>query len=78
MLDQIESMEYAAERAYDQMDQGNGMLKCTCGKLFHYDDGHVVSPDPWAMPVCPDCFDEYMDQKEMDSIFDDIEKGEGA
>jgi len=59
MMDHIERMEASAERNYDEMDQGEGKLKCSCGKIFNVDEGQTVDPNPWAMPVCPDCFNEY-------------------
>ena len=56
----VESKESAAEDAYFDMLQKDGRLKCGCGKLFDAEDeGGTVSPDPWAMPVCGDCFDEW-------------------
>ena len=55
----IESLELSAERHYDEMDQGNGMLKCCCGKVFDPDkEGGTITPNPYAMPVCGECFNE--------------------
>jgi hypothetical protein len=59
MLDPLEAMEASAERRYDEMLQPDGRLRCECGKLFHSDDGQCTSPNPYAMPVCPACFEEW-------------------
>jgi len=34
-------------------------LKCGCGKIFDEDEGTVISSNPYAMPVCGDCFLEW-------------------
>ena len=62
--DPIEQMESSAERAYFEMLQPDGSLKCGCGKLFKEDEGIVMSPNPYAMPVCPDCADEIFQANE--------------
>lgn len=59
-MDQMEAMEAAAEIRYDEMDQGNGKLKCSCGKLFDLGEGGVPSINPYAMPVCNECFEGAM------------------
>jgi hypothetical protein len=59
MEDFIERKETAAEAAYGEMYLGNGMLKCFCGNVFHEDEGEVMSQDPYAMPVCPTCQEDY-------------------
>jgi len=61
MKDHLEMMEDAAERKYFEMLQPNGMLKCQCGRLFKPNDGEVVSPSPYAMPVCPNCFKKWVE-----------------
>lgn len=58
-LCQISSWEDSAERQYAKMDNGDGTLTCECGKIFDSNDGEVVSPNPYALPVCPDCFYEW-------------------
>ena len=59
MLDLFESMEASAELQFDLMQQPDGQLKCSCGKLFDPDEGTCISPNPYAMPVCPTCFEAW-------------------
>jgi hypothetical protein len=57
---QIERGEMRAEAAYDEMIQPDGKMKCPCGELFDPDsEGETLSPDPYAMPVCGKCCEEY-------------------
>ena len=65
MRDIIENFEAAAESAYEDMLQPNGMLKCGCGKLFKEYDGTVVSPNSYAATVCGYCFEEFMKEAEI-------------
>lgn len=59
MKDFIENLEDSAERSYYDMLQPDGKLKCGCGQIFDPDkEGGIVSPNPWAMPVCGECLDE--------------------
>lgn len=52
-----------AEAAYDEMIQPDGRMKCPCGELFDPDsEGGTLSPDPYAMPVCGKCCEEYFSQ----------------
>jgi len=62
MKDFIERAEESAERQYYDMLQPNGKLQCPgCHKIFDPDEeGATVSPGPYAMPVCGDCFNEWM------------------
>ena len=55
MKDFIETAEALAERRYDEMDQGDDMLKCICGEIFPVVEGNAATADPWGMPVCRDC-----------------------
>lgn len=57
--DSIERLEAGAEAAYYKMLQPDGKLKCGCGKIFDEDEGTVISSNPYAMPVCGDCFLEW-------------------
>ncbi len=80
MRDFIEQMEDAAEARYERMLQPDGKLKCDCGKLFDADkEGGPVSPNPYAMPVCGDCFIEYIEAASQDAdremIGDDVDFG---
>ena len=53
-----ESAEDAAEENYSKMLQSDGRLKCHCGNIFDSDkEGGTLSPNPYAMPVCGECFD---------------------
>lgn len=56
--DPIELGEASAERAFDELSQPDGRLKCyQCGTIFDPDtEGGTLSPDPYAMPVCGTCF----------------------
>lgn len=65
--DPIERGEASAERAYDELEQPNGMFKCyQCNAIFNPEnEGGTLSPDPYAMPVCGACL-----QKEMCITFD--------
>jgi len=60
MLDPIEKAEISAENAFFAMSQPDGKLKCGCGQVFDPDkEGGTVSPDPYAMPVCNRCLEEF-------------------
>lgn len=37
---------------------------CLCGREFNIEDGQTLSPDPFAIPVCPTCFDELLAAQE--------------
>lgn len=65
MIDIIERLENEAEAAYHKMVQPDGRLKCSgCGKAFDPDEeGAVISPNPYAMPICGDCFGEWAKMK---------------
>jgi len=56
--------DWAAEHVH-----GN-MATCCCGKEFRLVDGETTSADPYAIPVCPDCFDEWFQRQ--------LGKGEGG
>lgn len=64
MKDFIEQMEDCAEREYDEMLQPDGKLKCYCGKIFDpNEEGGMVSPNPYSMPVCGDCLNDFIDNR---------------
>lgn len=64
MRDFLECLEDAAEAEYCNMLQSDGRLKCHCGRLFDAEEeGGPVSNNPYAMPVCGECFEKWkMDQ----------------
>ena len=33
---------------------------CSCGKTFKLSEAEMPSPNPYAIPVCPDCFQEIL------------------
>jgi len=60
MRDFVEHLEASAEVKYDAMIQPDGSFKCGCGKLFNpNEEGAMISPNPYSMPVCGDCFDKF-------------------
>lgn len=57
MRDIIEILEDRAEFEYQQMLQPDGKLRCGCGELFNaLTEGSLISSNPYAMPVCDNCF----------------------
>lgn len=63
--DPIERGEASAERAYDEMMQPDGKMKCPCGALFDPNcEGGTISPNPYAMPVCPKCWEGAFDESQ--------------
>lgn len=63
MRDIIENFEDAAESSYDRMTKGLPPFKykCGCGRIVDERvELNFVSPNPWAMPVCNECLDEYL------------------
>ena len=57
--DITERLEMGAEDKYFDMLQPGGKLKCDCGKIFDSSEGTTISPNPYAMPVCPTCFENF-------------------
>jgi len=57
--DPIERGESRCERWLSEAEQPDGRVKCDCGKLFNLDEGETLSPDPYAIPVCPACARDY-------------------
>ena len=65
MKDIIERLECVAEKTYDEMLQSDGRLKCYCGKLFNpEEEGGTVSLNPYDMPICGNCFEEWFTEME--------------
>ena len=78
MRDFIENLEAGAELRYEEMVQPDGRLKCDCGRIFDADEeGGHVSSNPYAMPVCGTCLEEYIkDMKEKKSQDAQAEMGQ--
>lgn len=36
---------------------------CYCGNTFKFSEGETLSPDPYAIPVCGECFEKAMVKK---------------
>lgn len=68
--DPIERGEARAEREFDERSLPGGKMRCHCGAVFDPEtEGGTTSPDPYAMPVCPACFEEaYLFFKRRDLI----------
>lgn len=60
--DPIEKGEDSCER-WAEEHMINNMFKCGCGKMVDINKAETLSPDPYAIPVCPDCFNEWWEQK---------------
>ena len=54
-------MESSAEMRFEQATEGlpAGKFRCCCGRVASLDNAMTVSPNPYAMPVCELCFDEW-------------------
>lgn len=39
------------------------IMTCCCGRTCKLEKAKTLSPDPYAIPVCPTCFDQAMDNK---------------
>lgn len=56
--DPIESAEAQCEAwALENVD-ANGIAVCSCGRTFPLEHGQTLTPNPYAIPVCPVCFQE--------------------
>ena len=57
--DFLEMLEDSAEMKLDEMTKGlpRGKFRCNCGKIDDLDNAHPVSNNPYATPICGDCFD---------------------
>lgn len=56
--DFIEMQEDRIERIMDERSLPNGMYRCGCGKVVRLEDTLAASSNPWAEPICEDCFGE--------------------
>ena len=61
LMDPVERMEYAAEKWADGNIVGSN-FRCKCGKWCDLDNGHSVDPNPYSIPICPDCLKEYFNR----------------
>jgi len=60
MKDILEQLEDQAEVSYYEMLQSDGRLKCKCDRIFDPNkEGGIISLNPYAMPVCGDCFEKW-------------------
>ena len=64
MIRPVERLRDPIERGEDRCDawasqavEGDSFL-CDCGRWCNLDDGETLSPDPYAIPVCRECFSE--------------------
>ena len=55
--DPIEQMENMAERWADDNIKGNE-FKCGCGKWTPLSEAQPSSANPYAQPICGECFDK--------------------
>lgn len=60
--DPIELGEMRCEAWADENAVGD-KFRCDCGNLFSLDEGATLSPDPYAIPVCGECFEKAMIEK---------------
>ena len=60
----LERLEASAERWANENISGD-LFKCGCGRMCKLMDGEVISENPYAPPICPECFEEWLkDAKE--------------
>lgn len=59
--DPIERGEARCEAWAAENVRGN-VATCQCGNEFNLRDAQTISPDPYAIPVCPECFDYWFDK----------------
>lgn len=51
--------EAKCEDWFDANVDANGMVKCLNGHApWHYSQGVMLSPDPYAIPICPICAEQ--------------------
>jgi hypothetical protein len=63
--DPIEIMENRAERWADDNIKGSN-FKCGCGNWCDINEAVALSSNPYAIPVCSNCAEEYI--KRMEKI----------
>ena len=64
MKDFIENLEDAAEKHFDKMTEGlkPGYFKCDCGRIDRLENAQPCSPNPYSMPICGQCFEEWYNE----------------
>lgn len=60
--DPIERGEMRCEAWADENLRGD-IATCSCGKEFNLSEGETTSADPYAIPICKDCFAEWYESK---------------
>ena len=63
-MDILENMEAAAEQWAIENVRGDEAI-CSCGYLFKLSEGETVSANPYALPVCPYCFERWCWEQRM-------------
>lgn len=62
LLDPIERGEAACEQWAAENLRGD-IATCSCDREFKLEDGESLSPDPYAIPVCPICFGKWFEEE---------------
>jgi len=75
--DYFEMRESSCESWYYE-NVKNGIATCGCGKEYKFEEGEATSADPYAIPVCPACFNEWFEEREMEHIRKQLEDGKTA
>ncbi len=60
--DPIERGEARCEAWEVESVRGDSFI-CACGRWTRFVDAETLSPDPYAIPVCGQCFENAMDEK---------------
>lgn len=58
--DPIEIGEMRCE-AWAAKNLRGDVATCYCGNEFDIGDGGTTSPDPYEIPVCPTCYQQWLD-----------------
>ena len=59
--DFIESLESSCERWYDE-NVNKDIMTCSCGQKCKLDEAETVSSNPYSIPVCPICFEKFLEE----------------
>ena len=71
--DPIERAEEAIERWADNNIINEDFI-CSCGKLCRLIDGQTIDSNPYAIPICPECFDEWCRENNVIQLDDKDKK----